>query len=78
MLNRILFIWAVRHPASGYVQGINDLCAPLLLVFLSEYVMKADIAEDKLYKNSKQIKQVNRLIKTNLLERLNKKQNDNG
>lgn len=49
MLIRILFTWAVRHPASGYVQGINDLCAPLLLVFLSEYVMKADINEDQLY-----------------------------
>mmetsp|Transcript_36 Transcript_36/g.66 ORF Transcript_36/g.66 Transcript_36/m.66 type:complete len:93 (+) Transcript_36:501-779(+) len=42
MMIRILFIWAVRHPASAYVQGINDLCAPLLLVFLSEFVLKAD------------------------------------
>ena len=24
-LERILYIWALRHPASGYVQGINDL-----------------------------------------------------
>jgi TBC1 domain family member 2 len=31
---RILFIWSMRHPASAYVQGINDLAAPLLLVFL--------------------------------------------
>jgi hypothetical protein len=28
----------MRHPASGYVQGINDLAAPLILVFLSEFV----------------------------------------
>ena len=28
----------MRHPASGYVQGINDLVAPILLVFLTEYV----------------------------------------
>jgi TBC1 domain family member 2 len=28
----------MRHPASGYVQGINDLAAPLILVFLTEYV----------------------------------------
>jgi hypothetical protein len=35
---RILYIWTMRHPASGYVQGINDLVAPLLLVFLTEYV----------------------------------------
>ncbi|CAN0554325.1 unnamed protein product, partial [Ectocarpus sp. 12 AP-2014] len=24
-MERILYIWAIRHPASGYVQGINDL-----------------------------------------------------
>ena len=30
-------MWAVRHPASSYVQGINDLATPLLAVFLSEY-----------------------------------------
>ncbi|KAJ9421810.1 hypothetical protein QL093DRAFT_2294996 [Fusarium oxysporum] len=27
-LERILYVWAVRHPASGYVQGINDLVTP--------------------------------------------------
>lgn len=46
MMIRILFIWAIRHPASAYVQGINDLCAPLLLVFLSEYVIQADQEEE--------------------------------
>ena len=46
MMTRILFTWAVRHPASAYVQGINDLCAPILLVFLSECVMKADFDEE--------------------------------
>ena len=35
---RILFVWSMRNPASGYVQGINDLAAPLILVFLTEYV----------------------------------------
>lgn len=35
-LERILYIWAIRHPASGYVQGINDLVTPFLTVFLSE------------------------------------------
>jgi hypothetical protein len=34
-LERILFLWAIRHPASGYVQGINDLATPFYLVFLS-------------------------------------------
>eukprot|EP00276_Gloeochaete_wittrockiana_P005734 CAMPEP_0184661458 /NCGR_PEP_ID=MMETSP0308-20130426/38430_1 /TAXON_ID=38269 /ORGANISM="Gloeochaete witrockiana, Strain SAG 46.84" /LENGTH=513 /DNA_ID=CAMNT_0027102775 /DNA_START=233 /DNA_END=1771 /DNA_ORIENTATION=- len=37
-LERILYIWAMRHPASGYVQGINDLVTPFFVVFLSEYV----------------------------------------
>jgi len=27
----------MRHPASGYVQGINDIVTPFLIVFLSEY-----------------------------------------
>lgn len=35
-LERVLFIWAVRHPASGYVQGINDLVTPFITVFLQE------------------------------------------
>ncbi|KAL4389331.1 hypothetical protein AHAS_Ahas03G0034400 [Arachis hypogaea] len=37
-LERILYAWAIRHPASGYVQGINDLVTPFLVVFLSEYL----------------------------------------
>lgn len=28
----------MRHPASGYVQGINDIVTPFLIVFLSDYV----------------------------------------
>lgn len=32
---RLLFLWAVRHPASGYVQGINDLATPFFVVFLA-------------------------------------------
>lgn len=34
---RILYIWAIRHPASGYVQGINDLVTPFFVVFLSAF-----------------------------------------
>jgi hypothetical protein len=34
-LVRLLFVWTIRHPASGYVQGINDLAVPFVLVFLS-------------------------------------------
>jgi Rab-GTPase-TBC domain len=39
-LERILYVWAIRHPASGYVQGINDLVTPFFEVFLSAYVGK--------------------------------------
>lgn len=38
MFERILYIWAIRHPASGYVQGINDLVTPFFMVFLQEVV----------------------------------------
>jgi len=37
-LERLLYIWGVRHPASGYVQGMNDLVTPFLAVFLGEYL----------------------------------------
>ncbi|GAA6021755.1 hypothetical protein JCM11491_007232 [Sporobolomyces phaffii] len=37
-LERILYVWAIRHPASGYVQGINDLVTPFFQVFLSLYI----------------------------------------
>ncbi|WFD32651.1 GTPase-activating protein [Malassezia sp. CBS 17886] len=37
-LERILYVWAIRHPASGYVQGINDLATPFFEVFLGAYV----------------------------------------
>ncbi|XP_006164678.1 TBC1 domain family member 22A isoform X2 [Tupaia chinensis] len=37
IFERILFIWAIRHPASGYVQGINDLVTPFFVVFLCEH-----------------------------------------
>ncbi|UKZ73337.1 hypothetical protein TrVFT333_000982 [Trichoderma virens FT-333] len=42
-LERILYVWAVRHPASGYVQGINDLVTPFWEVFLGLYITDPDI-----------------------------------
>ncbi|ODV85015.1 hypothetical protein CANARDRAFT_199783, partial [[Candida] arabinofermentans NRRL YB-2248] len=41
-LEKILYLWAIRHPASGYVQGINDLCTPFYQIFLNHY-LKDDI-----------------------------------
>ncbi|KAG8967117.1 GTPase-activating protein [Tulasnella sp. 419] len=37
-LERILYVWAIRHPTSGYVQGINDLATPFFQIFLSAYI----------------------------------------
>ncbi|XP_064632063.1 TBC1 domain family member 22B-like isoform X2 [Lineus longissimus] len=45
IFERILYIWAIRHPASGYVQGMNDLVTPFFVVFLSEFA-DCDIESD--------------------------------
>lgn len=42
-LERILYLWAIRHPASGYVQGINDLVSPFWEVFLGSYITDSNI-----------------------------------
>ena len=42
-LERILYLWAIRHPTSGYVQGINDLVTPFWQVFLGTYVTDTNI-----------------------------------
>ena len=42
LFERVLFVWAVRHPASGYVQGMNDLLAPFFFVFLSKFIKGED------------------------------------
>lgn len=34
-LLRILYCWSIRRPATGYVQGINDLVTPFYSVFLN-------------------------------------------
>ena len=45
ILSRLLNIWAMRHPASSYVQGINDLATPLLTVFLADYFEGEDVLD---------------------------------
>lgn len=37
-LRKILYLWAIRHPASGYVQGINDLVTPFFQIFVMHYI----------------------------------------
>lgn len=36
VLERILYVWAVRCPEVPYVQGLNDLLTPFFVVFLQE------------------------------------------
>lgn len=55
MLIFLISCRAIRHPASGYVQGINDLVTPFLVVFLSEYMegsveswLISDLSQDKI------------------------------
>jgi hypothetical protein len=46
-MERILYIWSIRHPASGYVQGMNDLLTPLLVVSLQPFAedpLRCDVA----------------------------------
>lgn len=38
LMERVLYIWSVRHPASGYVQGINDLVTPFIVVLLASEI----------------------------------------
>jgi hypothetical protein len=37
MMLRLLYIWSMRHPASGYVQGFNDLCTPFIAILILQY-----------------------------------------
>ncbi|CCE64962.1 hypothetical protein TPHA_0J01400 [Tetrapisispora phaffii CBS 4417] len=59
-LQRILYLWAIRHPASGYVQGINDIVTPFFQTFLTEYlpttqVDKVETIDPATYMTSEQI-----------------------
>ena len=57
MLTRILYIWSMRHPASGYVQGFNDLCVPFFIVFFLEFFDKININE-LLFKNNEELNNI--------------------
>jgi hypothetical protein len=43
LFRRVLFVWSVRHPASGYVQGMNDLLQPFFFAFLAPHSPTAPI-----------------------------------
>lgn len=75
IFQRVLYVWAVRHPASGYVQGINDLLTPFFTVFLTEYcdlnmeIQNVDI-ENLPEKNLRQLEADSYWCMTKLLERI--------
>ena len=37
-LERILFVWAVRHPGTSYVQGMNDIVCVFFIAFVAQFV----------------------------------------
>lgn len=39
---RVLYCWSIRRPASGYVQGLNDVIMPLFEVFLSDAIQASE------------------------------------
>lgn len=45
LFERILYVWAIRNPASGYVQGMDGLVAPWFLVHLSDHVEKPETCD---------------------------------
>ena len=52
-LERLLLTWSYRNPASGYVQGMNDLVALLYMIFLKPHAQDASgidvLSEDNLF-----------------------------
>ena len=46
-LERALYVFALRHPASGYVQGMNDLITPFYAVFVYDW-QPVDITNNSL------------------------------
>jgi len=39
LMIRVLYLWALRHPAANYVQGMNEILVPFIAVFLQEYLV---------------------------------------
>lgn len=38
LLSRMLYIWGARHPATGYVQGIDDVASVIVVALLEGLV----------------------------------------
>jgi len=46
-LIRLLYVHACRHPATSYIQGLNDIVAPFLAVFLDGYYNGTEMSTQK-------------------------------
>lgn len=46
LMVKVLYVWSVRHPASGYVQGMNDLLAIFVMVFAAAAQADLDPSHD--------------------------------
>lgn len=46
LMERVLYIWSVRNPASGYVQGINDLLVVFVTVLARPYLNSYNVDTD--------------------------------
>ena len=66
LMLRVLFIWSMRHPASGYVQGFNDLISPFVAVFLIDQINN--------YRNKNKLNNVTN--DSSLNEKKNEKKNE--
>ncbi|KAK2198298.1 bifunctional Rab-GTPase-TBC domain/Rab-GTPase-TBC domain superfamily [Babesia duncani] len=59
LMERILFVWSVRNPASGYVQGINDLLSILIVTFCRSYINAHDLECESIFNLSdKQLQEI--------------------
>eukprot|EP01084_Bolivina_argentea_P273746 466382_1 len=63
ILLRTLYIWSLKHAATGYVQGIHDLLTPFIYIFLNEYVNNN--FNNIILNDNKNIKIINKIINQN-------------
>lgn len=45
-LERMLYIWSLRHPAVGYVQGMDDIIASFYLAFLADQLERCGLGPE--------------------------------
>jgi len=43
MMARLLYLYALRNPSTGYVQGFNELICPFIIVYLGGYHVGRDV-----------------------------------